>query len=105
MVRITNSTAAFFQRSLGQIGGLRGTAESLQQQIATGQRLERSSDDPVASARLRTLSRQDRLSEQQDKLRETMTKQFIAADRNVSASQSTLSFIQSQIEIWNNSDR
>ncbi|WP_394729180.1 flagellar filament capping protein FliD [Altererythrobacter sp. GH1-8] len=46
-----------------------------------------------------------RITEQQDKLRETMTRQFIAADRNVSASQSTLSFIQSQIEIWNNSDR
>ena len=46
-----------------------------------------------------------RITEQQDKLRETMTKQFVAADRNVSASQSTLSFIRSQIEIWNNSDR
>lgn len=40
-------------------------------------------------------------TEQQDKLRERMTKQFVAADRNVSFSQSTLSFLQSQIEIWN----
>ncbi|NVE93310.1 flagellin N-terminal helical domain-containing protein [Altererythrobacter lutimaris] len=63
MVNITNSTSAFYQRSLGQLGQLRGAAESLQNQIATGQRLERASDDPVASARLRTLSRMDRLAD------------------------------------------
>ncbi|XUU60722.1 flagellar filament capping protein FliD [Erythrobacter sp. HA6-11] len=45
-----------------------------------------------------------RVTEQQDKLRETMTSQFIAADRNVSASQSTLDFIRSQIEIWNSTN-
>ncbi|GAA4045146.1 flagellar filament capping protein FliD [Parerythrobacter jejuensis] len=42
--------------------------------------------------------------EQQDVLRERMTRQFVAADRNVSQSNSTLSFIQSQIAIWNAQD-
>ena len=37
-------------------------AESLQEQIASGQRLERSSDDPVAAARLRMLDREERIS-------------------------------------------
>ncbi len=42
---------------------LRLDAERLQQRIATGRRLETSSDDPVAAARLRRLSRLDRLAE------------------------------------------
>lgn len=63
MAVITNSTAAFYQRSLSQFGDLRELAESLQGQIASGERLSRSSDDPVASARLRSLSRTDRLAQ------------------------------------------
>ena len=50
---INLSTGAFYERSTSQIGTLRAKAESLQQQIGTGERLERSSDDPVAAARLR----------------------------------------------------
>ncbi len=60
---INLSTGAFFDRSSSQIGGLRTQAESLQQQISTGERLERSSDDPVAAARLRQLDRSERLAE------------------------------------------
>jgi flagellar hook-associated protein 3 FlgL len=63
MSLITNSTAAFFRRSLGEMSDLRAQAESLQQQVGTGERLERSSEDPIASARLRQLSRADRLAE------------------------------------------
>ncbi len=59
---INLSTGAFYERSARQIGGLRAKAESLQKQIGTGQRLERSSDDPVAAARLRMLSRQERIA-------------------------------------------
>lgn len=59
---INLSTGAFYERSARQIGGLRAQAESLQQQIGTGERLERSSDDPVAAARLRMLSRQERIA-------------------------------------------
>lgn len=60
---INLSTGAFFERATRQIGLLRGKAESLQGQIGSGERLERSSDDPVAAARLRTLARSERLRE------------------------------------------
>ena len=54
----------------------------------------------------REIARNDeRLAEaaaQQERLRARLTKQFVASDRSVSLSQSTLSFLQSQIEIWNN---
>lgn len=60
---INLSTSAFYERGTRQISVLRGRAESLQNQIGTGDRLERSSDDPVAAARLRSLARSERLSE------------------------------------------
>ena len=41
------------------------------------------------------------LLEQQEVLRERMVRQFAAADRVISQSNSTLSFIQSQIAVWN----
>ncbi|QZH76118.1 MAG: flagellar filament capping protein FliD [Erythrobacter sp.] len=46
----------------------------------------------------------EKIADQQAALRERMVKDFASVDRNVSASQSTLSFIQNQIAIWNNSD-
>lgn len=61
MNAITNSTQAFYRRSTLHMSGLRETAEGLQNQLATGQRLVRSSDDPVAASRLRMLARADRL--------------------------------------------
>ncbi len=62
MTILTKGTAAFYDRNITQMAGLRRETERLQQQIATGQRLEISSDDPVAASRLRNLSRQDRLA-------------------------------------------
>lgn len=59
---INLSTGAFFERSTQQLGVLRSRAETLQQQIGTGERIERSSDDPVAAARLRMLARSDRMA-------------------------------------------
>ncbi|OBX18865.1 flagellar biosynthesis protein FlgL [Erythrobacter sp. QSSC1-22B] len=59
---INLSTGAFFERSTQQIGVLRSRAETLQQQIGTGNRIERSSDDPVAAARLRMLARSERMA-------------------------------------------
>ncbi len=59
---INLSTGAFYERGTRQISSLRSQAESLQQQIGTGERLERSSDDPVAAARLRMLSRNERIA-------------------------------------------
>ena len=63
MIAAPNSTSSFYARSLGQMAALRGAAEGLQGQIATGERLERGSDDPIASSRLRALARQERLAE------------------------------------------
>lgn len=60
---ISLSTGAFYERATRQIGDLRSQADSLQQQIGSGQRLDRSSDDPVAAARLRTLARQQRIAD------------------------------------------
>jgi flagellar hook-associated protein 3 FlgL len=59
---INLSTSAFYERANRQIGDLRKQANTMQQQIGTGQRLERSSDDPVAAARLRTLARTERIT-------------------------------------------
>lgn len=60
---ISLSTSAFYEQSARQIASLRAEADDLQRQIGTGQRLSRSSDDPVAAARLRTLDRSQRLAE------------------------------------------
>lgn len=60
---INLSTGAFFERASRQIGGLRQSLNELQNQIGSGERLSRSSDDPVAAARLRTLERRERLSQ------------------------------------------
>ena len=56
------STQAFYDRSLADMTSLRGRAEQLQQSLSTGERLTRSSDDPVAASRLRMLSRSEALS-------------------------------------------
>ena len=58
----SNPARVFHAASLGQQAALRGEAEALQRQIGTGERLERSSDDPAAAARLRALARADRLA-------------------------------------------
>jgi len=57
-----NSTSAFFERSTQGLSGLRKQAEELQTQISSEQRLSRSSDDPVAASKLRTLARAGSLS-------------------------------------------
>lgn len=57
MNTVGNSTGAFFERSLGQMGSLREALETLQTQIATGERIMRGSDDPVGASRLRALAR------------------------------------------------
>lgn len=51
------STSAFYERSLMDLTALRKQAEETQAEMSTGQRLQRSSDDPVAASRLRRLAR------------------------------------------------
>jgi len=62
MTTVTNGTLAFYRRAALQMGDLRAQAETLQDQLATGERLQRSSDDPVAASRLRMLARDERLA-------------------------------------------
>ncbi|TRD11052.1 flagellar hook protein [Erythrobacter insulae] len=45
--------------------------------------------------------RLERIAQQQENLRERLTRNLVAAERQISASQSTLGFLQQQIEIWN----
>jgi flagellar hook-associated protein 3 FlgL len=74
---VSNATGAFYERSLGQMGALRTSLETLQTQISTGVRLSRGSEDPAAASRLRTLARTERLSQVQadnaDKLARDLT--------------------------------
>lgn len=59
---INLSTSAFYERGTRQASSLRSEAEDLQRQIGSGNRLSKSSDDPVAAARLRVLERSQTLS-------------------------------------------
>lgn len=45
-----------------------------------------------------------RIAEQQEALRERLTREFTASERRVAASQSTLSFLQQQVDVWTNRD-
>jgi flagellar hook-associated protein 3 FlgL len=62
MTMIANSTSAWFDRATQGMGQLRARANALQQQISSGEKQARSSDDPLASSRLRSLARTDTLS-------------------------------------------
>lgn len=56
------STSAFYDRARLEIGSLRQRAERLQSSIGRGERLTRSSDDPVAASQLRGLMRAEALA-------------------------------------------
>ncbi len=45
-------------------------------------------------------ARLEKIAEDQERLRERLTRSFTASERRVGASQSTLSFLQQQIDIW-----
>ena len=49
--------------------------------------------------------RLSKIAEQQEALRERLTREFTASERRVAASQSTLAFLRQQVDIWSNSDR
>ncbi len=56
------STSAFYSRANRDISSLRARAEALQASIGSGQRLARSSDDPLAASQLRRLARAESLA-------------------------------------------
>ncbi len=49
----------------------------------------------------RNEERLTRIAEQQDRLRERLTRDLVAAETRIASSQSTLTFLQQQVEIWN----
>jgi flagellar hook-associated protein 3 FlgL len=63
MSTIGTSTSAFYERSIMDLSALRSQAEGMQASLSSGQRLTRSSDDPVAASRLRQLARADARSD------------------------------------------
>jgi flagellar hook-associated protein 2 len=52
-----------------------------------------------------TDERLSRIAEQQEALRERLTRSFVASEQRVAASQSTLAFLRQQVDIWTNSER
>ena len=78
---INLSIGAFYERSSTQIASLRSRAENLQKQIGTGERLEKSSDDPVAAARLRMLDREERISSVDERSSEAVENNLQFADQ------------------------
>ena len=63
----------------------------------------RTSDPPLYrfEAQLeRSDERLSRIAEQQESLRERLTRDLVAAERRVAASQSTLTFLRQQVDIW-----
>jgi flagellar hook-associated protein 3 FlgL len=82
---VTVSTSAFYGRANQQLGSLRARAEEMQAQIGSGQRLSRSSDDPAAAARLRSLDRRERLSQVDQSNSDRATTDLKLADQAVSS--------------------
>lgn len=74
------STSAFYQRALRDLSALRGQAETAQAAIGSGQRLSRSSDNPLAAAQLRSLGRTDSFSAIDKTLGETVLADLSLAD-------------------------
>lgn len=90
MTIFSTSTSAFFERSRSGMSALRLQAESLQQQLGSGERLQRSSDDPVAASRLRTLSRAGQLTAIDTANAERAASDLTLADTTLSAFADTL---------------
>jgi flagellar hook-associated protein 3 FlgL len=63
MTSLSTSFGGFYERSITRMNGLRRQIDRAQAQIASGQRIERGSQDPAAAAALRVLDRRARLGE------------------------------------------
>ncbi|MCB2049246.1 MAG: flagellar hook-associated protein FlgL [Novosphingobium sp.] len=90
MTIFSTSTSAFFERSRSGMTALRLQAEALQQQLGSGERLQRSSDDPVAASRLRNLARADRLTQIDTANAERAATDLTLTDSTLAAFASTL---------------
>lgn len=81
---ISTSTGAFFERARQDMKTLRGQAETVQAQIGSGNRLARSSDDPVAASQLRSLARTETLSKVDSRNADRATGDLTLADGTLS---------------------
>lgn len=103
---LTNNPEAASAMFTTGLFGVFGTVDKLARRMA-------SADDPgtlagsaarYSSAAVNIAEQLEKIAEQQAALTTRLTAQFAASDRNVAASQSTLSFLRNQIEIWNGSN-
>jgi flagellar hook-associated protein 3 FlgL len=87
---ISTSTGAFFERARQDMKVLRGQAETVQAQISSGNRLARSSDDPVAASQLRSLARSETLAKVDTRNAQRATGDLSLADGTLSDISSAL---------------
>ena len=81
---VSTSTSAFFERARSNMKELRSKAETLQTQLGSGEKLTRSSDNPVAASRLRVLSRLESLSKIDESNAQRATSDLSLADSAMS---------------------
>lgn len=85
MSSLSTSFGGFFERSISQMNGLRRQIDRSQTQIATGQRIERGSQDPAAAAALRVLDRRARLGQAAGQNAAQVAQDLGLADRELQA--------------------
>lgn len=88
------STSAFYERSLSDLKSLRKQAEELQSELSSGERLQRSSDDPVAASRLRRLARIDVLDQIDETAANRATSDLTLADNALTQFATTVTRLQ-----------
>lgn len=85
MSSLSTSFGGFFERSITRMNSLRNQIDRAQAQIATGQRIERGSQDPAAAAQLRVLDRRSRLNEATQDNAAQLGQELGLADRELGA--------------------
>lgn len=103
---LTSNLAAAGAMFTTGLHGVYSTVDAIARSVSTrgdpgtlGGSIER-----YTSQRALLTDRLGKIAEQQDRLREQLTKEFTWADRTVTSSQSTLSFLKNQIAAWNSSN-
>lgn len=87
----TLTSTAFFDRARADMNRLRAQAQDFQRQVATGERLASSSDDPVAAVQLRSLDRLQKLAGAAGSLSGQLESDMKAADSALSSAGNVLS--------------
>ncbi len=90
MSSVSTSSGSYFGRSLTQMADLRGQIERARTQIATGQKIERGSDDPAAAAQLRNIQRREALASVESDNAARLGEELGSASVEIEAVQSVL---------------